>query len=190
MKFETIVDLVFDAVMHCVVKALPARIETAVEARVEAAVETRVAAMVQEIGQLATSVEKCAGAVVGYVSRSDLEDTVARCIDSFTKMSRLEMQRIVSAMRIESDADGFLVLTNERDGVRAPLGFRPFQYHGTYEPEKKYLINDAVTNRGSLWIARARVSGVSPGTDDGAPFWTLAVKCGKDARVNGGTNGG
>jgi CBS domain-containing protein len=174
--------VVFDAVMQSLLKALPGR--------VDAAVESRVAAMLEQIGTLATSVEKVNGAVVGYVTRTDLEATVARVIDSFTQMSRLEMQRIVSGLRIQSDAEGFLTLTNERDGVRAPLGFRPFQYHGTYDHEKKYLENDAVTNRGSLWIARARVSGVSPGTDDGAQFWTLAVKCGKDARANGGARDG
>jgi len=182
MTADKFAEVVFEAVMQCLLKALPTRIDDGVE--------KRVAPMLEQIGALATSVEKVNGAVVGYVTRKDLEETVARVIDSFTQMARTEMQKVVKGLRIETNPEGFLFLANELDGVRVSLGFRPFQYHGTYEHERKYFQNDAVTNRGSLWIARAHVIGVSPGTDDGAQFWTLAVKCGKDARANGGASGG
>jgi hypothetical protein len=118
--------------------------------------------------------------------RAEYEEERARTMDSFVKMARTEMQKVVKGLRIETNAEGFLFLANEPDGVRVALGFRPFQYHGTYESERKYFQNDAVTNRGSLWIARGAVVGAAPGTDDGAQFWTLAVKCGKDAKAPNG----
>jgi hypothetical protein len=180
MTPDKFAEVVFEAVMGCLLKALPTRISTAVDAATTP--------MREQIGACAQSVEKISGSVVGFITRTEMEEQHTRTIDSFTRMARTEMQKVVSGLRIQSDTEGFLWLTNESDGVRVALGFRPFQYHGTYESERKYCVNDAVTNRGSLWIARGRVSGVAPGTDEGAQLWTLAVKCGKDARgvpVNG-----
>jgi hypothetical protein len=174
MTADAYAKLVFRVVMECLLKALPGRVNDAVA--------NATAPMIETIGALAHSVEKTTAAVVGFVTKTEVEEQTARIMDAFGKLARSEMQKVVKGLRIETNPEGFLFLSNEVDGVRVALGFRPFQYHGTYESERKYFENDAVTNRGSLWIARAQVKGATPGTDDGAQFWTLAVKCGKDAK--------
>jgi hypothetical protein len=174
MTADALAELVLRIVLRSVVKVLPARVSDAVA--------TATAPMLEQIGALAQSVEKTTAAVVGFVTKTEVEEQTARTIDAFGKLARSEMQKVVKGLRIETNPEGFLFLSNDVDGVRVALGFRPFQYHGTYESERKYFENDAVTNRGSLWIARGHVKGATPGTDDGAQFWTLAVKCGKDAK--------
>lgn len=175
MKPLALAEIVLDAVLKGLKAALPLRVNEAVAAHT--------APMLEQIGALATALEKTNGTLANCLPRAEHEEERTRTMDSFVRMARTEMQKIVTGLRVQSDVEGFLWLSSERDGVRVALGFRPFQYHGTYEVERKYFVNDAVTNRGSLWIARTSVAGVAPGTDDGAQFWTLAVKCGKDAKA-------
>lgn len=169
--------VVFDCVMRAVVKALPGHVEKAVTKVTEP--------MLEQIGTLAHSSEKMTQAVVALVPRKEFEEGLARSAEVFTVMARSEIKEVLAALRIESDADGFLFLTNNAAGLSCALGFRPFKYNGPYEHGRKYCVNDAVTMRGSLWIARASVRDMAPNTDEGAHFWTLAVKSGKDAKANG-----
>ena len=183
MTAEQIAVLLLDSVLRGLQNALPGKVRDEVA--------TVTGPMVEQIGQLALAVEKSMGAVVGLVTRSEFEAQSTRTLDAFAELSKSEALKMFASLRIESDADGFLCLTNKANDVRVALGFRPFQYLGTWDQQRGYLINDAVTNRGSLWIARGKVQGVSPGTDEGATFWTLAVKCGKDGKAaNGSANHG
>ena len=84
---------------------------------------------------------------------------------------------------IEPDEHGALWLRFDfASGIsqRWPMGFRPMQYAGVWNPERAYYANDCVTCEGSMWVARREVREVRPGTDAGAHAWTLAVKRGKD----------
>jgi hypothetical protein len=177
MKAIALAEIVLDSVLRGLQKALPLRVDDAVSART--------APLVEQVGALASAVEQVNAGIGARITRAEHEEERTRTLDAFVKMSRTEMQKVVQGFRIQADVEGFLWLSSERDGVRVALGFRPFQYHGTYEAERKYFQNDAVTNRGSLWIARTKVEGIAPGTDDGAQYWTLAVKCGKDAKPSG-----
>jgi hypothetical protein len=67
-----------------------------------------------------------------------------------------------------------------RDRI-AQLEQRPasLKYCGVWGEAERYALNDAVTYGGSLWIARAANSGVTPGSGAG---WQLCVKRGRDGK--------
>lgn len=54
---------------------------------------------------------------------------------------------------------------------------------GVYSSEKAYDTGDVVSYGGSGWIAKADSQGKQPGTNEGAPYWRLAVKRGNDGKV-------
>jgi hypothetical protein len=64
----------------------------------------------------------------------------------------------------------------------AVLEARPvgLMYRGVWTGFDDYAVNEAVTFRGSLWVAKAPSCGVEPGGDGGA--WQLAVKRGRDGK--------
>jgi hypothetical protein len=55
------------------------------------------------------------------------------------------------------------------------------KYRGVWAPGTMYAAGDAVTQQGSLWIARTNHLQSEPGVD--FVGWTLAVKRGRDARA-------
>lgn len=179
MKPEMLARIILESVMRGLLKALPARVDEAVE--------KRVAPFTNQVGVTAERVTLMETRVRDLYQEFDAR--IAHACEEFRTVCQSEIATTVGGLRIESDADGFLYLSAGAN-VRAALGFRPFQYHGTYQHDGRYNVNDAVTCRGSLWIARGPVAGIAPGTDQGAEHWTLAVKCGKDGR-NGarGDNG-
>jgi hypothetical protein len=64
----------------------------------------------------------------------------------------------------------------------AELEQRPsLKYIGVWREGEDYVAGDAVTDHGSLWIARVNHIKSRPGTD-GIGGWQLAVKKGRDAR--------
>lgn len=91
----------------------------------------------------------------------------------------------IHALAVTPDEQGYLRLViryaSEREDI-VPLGYRPPQDAGVFDQVRVYEQNDLVSHGGSGWWARQRVQGVKPGTDEGARFWRLAIKCGKDGR--------
>ena len=66
------------------------------------------------------------------------------------------------------------------DGRLANL--RTLRHVGVWDRERQYQEQECVTSDGSMWVARAEVTGLKPGTDAGAASWQLVVKRGKDGR--------
>lgn len=178
MTADALAHLVLEAVMRGIFKLLPEH--------VDASLAKHVTPLAEQVGQVQTGLEKIAHAHLQARAASD--ELIAKACAEFSTITQKEISDAFGTLRIESDADGFLFVTAAHNAIRAPLGFRPFQYHGKYVPGSKYNQNDAVTCRGSLWMARGAVANIAPGTDEGAAHWTLAVKCGKDLRAD--TSGG
>lgn len=62
----------------------------------------------------------------------------------------------------------------------AELAARPsMKYAGIWSSEKAYVVNDFVTDKGSLFICKDTCIGVRPGTSNA---WQLAVQRGRDGR--------
>lgn len=51
-------------------------------------------------------------------------------------------------------------------------------YRGVYKDSEVYVRGEFTTHQGSMWHCKHMTQGVRPGTQEGAPYWTLAVKRG------------
>jgi hypothetical protein len=154
VNLEALGVLVLDAVMREIVPAINQRIAQACAAQ---SVET-IAPLAEQLATLAESVRSLQAGVERAPTLELLEQRVRATLDA---------------------AEGLC----DRTLAQGLASVKPFEYLGVHDARGTYERNSTVTHRGSLWIARRDVpAGLVPGTDEAAEFWTLAVKCGRDAR--------
>ena len=154
VNLEVLGLIVTDAVMRALVPALNARVSQRCEAL-----------LLEQLTPLATQIEELGAAV-----RAGALDPA-----TLVTLEALDAQRVAIVQACEAFTDQAITRALER--------IQPFTYLGAFDATRTYAENDSVTHRGSMWMARAAVpAGCVPGTEAGAQVWTLAVKCGRDAR--------
>jgi hypothetical protein len=130
----------------------------AIEQRVREASVAAIAPLAAQVAELAEAVAAARSQLAGTLAASVLEDRLATLGEV---CERFCDRAITTAM----------------DRVA------PFAHVGTYQEDREYHRNEFVTHKGCMWHARSSVpAGMWPGTDQGAEFWTLAVKSGRDAK--------
>lgn len=154
VNLEALGTLITDAIMRVIVPAIDKRIAEASAA----AVERSVAPLAGELAGLATLLTQTREQLATLATLELVEKRIATSIEASESFCDQAIERAIGAVQ-------------------------PFKYCGPHDRELAYQTNHCVTHRGSMWIARKDIEpGVIPGTDAGEECWTLAVKCGRDAR--------
>jgi hypothetical protein len=129
-----------------------------IEQRVIEATAAAVAPLAEQVAELSAQLTIARAQVAEGISRAVLDERLAT---------------------VGEVCEGFV----DRAVARAFERVAPFEHVGTFEESREYTRNEFVTHKGCMWHARQAVpAGMVPGTDRGAEFWTLAVKCGRDAK--------
>lgn len=145
--------LVTDAIMRAIVPAINQRVTDACASELHA----RLAPIASQLAELGEQVGAVSKAIDAHATIAQLDERVRAAIQACEGLCDQAVTRVLNDVR-------------------------PFEYHGAHDIAREYARNDSVTHRGSMWIARKDVVGIVPGSDAGAECWTLAVKCGRDAK--------